>query len=271
VSLSSWGEPHIISLTRGTIKQEAPMGGWIKLHRDITDHWIFNFDEPDKGLAWIYILSKANHKPNKFKIKNTLIEVDRGQLAMSQSTLQKQFKWSQNKLKRFLKLLKNERMISFETNALTTIITICNYNDYQVIDNSDERPDERTNERPGERSANDQANDKQECKNEKNDKNKDIKEKNEVAYQDGINVQAWNEFEQHRKQIKKPLSNLARTKAMNLIKGFTQEEQQVCIDNSIQSRWAGLFPNKIPKPKEPDFDGFSHVNTMTLEESERSW
>ena len=57
-----------------------------------------------------------------------------------------------------------------------------------------------------------------------------------------VNVQAWKEFEQHRKEINKPLSDMARTKAANSLKDFNHDEQQTAIDTSIQNRWSGLFP-----------------------------
>jgi len=60
----------------------------------------------------------------------------------------------------------------------------------------------------------------------------------------GLNVKAWGEFEQHRKDMKKPLTDTARTKAANQIYQLTQKEQQETVDRSIQSRWAGLFPEK---------------------------
>ena len=65
---------------------------------------------------------------------------------------------------------------------------------------------------------------------------------------EGLNLNAWNEFEVHRKQMNKPLSDLARTKAANQIKHLTHDEQQAVIDVSIQSRWTGLFPKKSSTP-----------------------
>jgi hypothetical protein len=59
-----------------------------------------------------------------------------------------------------------------------------------------------------------------------------------------INVEAWAEFEQHRRDIRQPLTNQARTKAANQLQGLTPQQQQACIDKSIQARWAGLFPEK---------------------------
>lgn len=63
-----------------------------------------------------------------------------------------------------------------------------------------------------------------------------------------INASAWAEFEQHRRDIRKPLTDLARDKAANQLQGMSFAEQQSCIDRSIQSRWAGLFPEKTAKP-----------------------
>jgi phage replication O-like protein O len=60
-----------------------------------------------------------------------------------------------------------------------------------------------------------------------------------------INRDAWEEFEQHRKEIGKPLTDLARTKAANQLGELSPDEQQQCIDRSIQARWAGLFPEKV--------------------------
>jgi len=62
-----------------------------------------------------------------------------------------------------------------------------------------------------------------------------------------VNVVAWDEFEQHRKEIKKPLSDLARNKAANSLCDLSQEQQQKVIDYSIQGRYTGLFPDIIKK------------------------
>ncbi|MBK1649550.1 hypothetical protein CKO36_13320 [Rhabdochromatium marinum] len=50
--------------------------------------------------------------------------------------------------------------------------------------------------------------------------------------------------EQHRRKMGKPLTDLARTKAANRLQDLSPEEQQQCIDTSIQARWSGLFPEK---------------------------
>lgn len=74
-------------------------------------------------------------------------------------------------------------------------------------------------------------------------KEKDKKEK--WIPPDWLNLGAWSEFESHRKEIKKPLTDLSRTKAANQLQGLDHKQQQQVINKSIQSRWAGLFPESI--------------------------
>lgn len=68
---------------------------------------------------------------------------------------------------------------------------------------------------------------------------------------DWINPNSWKEFEQHRRDMRQPLTDLARTKAANTLKALTFEQQQACIDMTIQNRWKGLFPEQHKtKPQE---------------------
>lgn len=157
------------------------MSGWIKLHRSIKEHFIYDFSEPDKALAWIDILLSASYADSKVKIKTTLFDVKKGQWLVSQVTLQTRWKMSQNKVKRLLNLLKNDGMIDVETNALTSIITICNYNNYQ----DDERTDEQPNERAGEREADDQSNDIKRSKQIKK-----VNNTNKLPYL-GLDLSSW--------------------------------------------------------------------------------
>jgi hypothetical protein len=123
------------------------MSGWICLHREIQKHWIWSFDEPEKTLAWMDLLLSASHSGGEFLVKGVVVKCEIGQVAMSQVTLQKRWNWSQNKVKRFLKLLEKHGMIVFSTNDLTTLITICNYRKFQDDERADERPNERADER----------------------------------------------------------------------------------------------------------------------------
>lgn len=56
-----------------------------------------------------------------------------------------------------------------------------------------------------------------------------------------INKKSWEEFEAHRKEIKKPLTDLARIKNAEVLKNCSHDEQKQIIDKTIANRWTGLF------------------------------
>jgi hypothetical protein len=60
----------------------------------------------------------------------------------------------------------------------------------------------------------------------------------------GLNIKAWLEFVQHRKEIRKPLTKLAISKNMNVMLTMDSDEQQLSVDRTIANRWTGIFPEK---------------------------
>ena len=107
--------------------------GWISLNRELMNHWVWDC-EFSAGQAWVDLLLYANHSHAKLMIKGQLIELSRGQQARSELTLSKAWKWSRNKVRRFLKNLEKDGMIELKSGHLTTVITICNYDTFQSGD-----------------------------------------------------------------------------------------------------------------------------------------
>lgn len=108
------------------------MQGYIKLHRSILDNTIFKCKPFSKGQAWITLLLLTNHKEGYINVKNgELIKIERGECGYSELALADLFGWSRGKVKRFLELLKSEKMIHQKIVANRTIISIINYDNYQ--------------------------------------------------------------------------------------------------------------------------------------------
>ena len=61
------------------------MAGWIKIHRDIAKHWIFQ--DAEKFKWWIDLLLMASFEDNKTLVGDRLVEVKRGQQIISLSFL----------------------------------------------------------------------------------------------------------------------------------------------------------------------------------------
>ena len=75
------------------------MEGWVKLHRKIQDHWLWQDKPFDKRSAWIDMLLMANHDDNKFLLGNVLVEVQRGSFITSELKLMERWGWSKTKVR----------------------------------------------------------------------------------------------------------------------------------------------------------------------------
>ena len=110
------------------------MAGWIKIHRDCLDHWLYNEYRPlTKREAWENILLWANFDERKVLIRGQLIDCKRGQLLYSIDTYAEKFVWSASQVRTFFDLLKKDGMIKCEGLKYTTRLTICNYDNYQEL------------------------------------------------------------------------------------------------------------------------------------------
>lgn len=106
--------------------------GWIALHRNIRDHWVYQEKRVfSKYEAWLDLLMDANHQNNKFLFDGQLIEVNRGEFITSVRQLCERWGWSNTKVNRFLKMLEDDQMLIRKSDSKKTVITIVNYDFYQ--------------------------------------------------------------------------------------------------------------------------------------------
>lgn len=216
--------------------------GWIKLYRQLQDCWIWLDKDPfDKRSAWVDLLLTANHSDKKILFNGELITVKRGQILTSVRKLSAKWKWSVNKVYRFLKLLESDKMLQKESDKDRTLLTIINYSIFQcceytngnTYENTNGNSDEYTSETPTETVTNTPTEHKQECKeykNEKNVKNDKKERKGQAVYypNDELLNNAFKEFVTMRNKIKKPLATKqALTRMMNKI------EKLSCGDNDL--------------------------------------
>ncbi len=106
--------------------------GWFIIARSLLEHWIWLDKEPFcRRAAWIDLIALANHTDSKQMIRGKVIETKRGEVNRSIRWLAERWHWSRSKVERFLKLLEKEGMLSHETRQNETVLTICNYCDWQ--------------------------------------------------------------------------------------------------------------------------------------------
>lgn len=219
-------------------------GGWIKLHRSIIDHWIF--EDAIKLKWWIYLLAVVNHEPKKVLIKNTLVDCDRGQTVRSLESLALKWLVTKKTVKTFLDLLQRDNMIVLENIKISTRITICNYDSYQDTVNATDTPSKR-----------DLPINKNE-KNDKNEKNKGFDFSN-FSESEVVILKKWLDYKHVRKESYKTQESfeLMAKKLFDLSRGDESKALKI-IEQSMANNWAGLFELKntgvlksehVPVPK----------------------
>lgn len=105
--------------------------GWIKISRDLPNHWLWQDAERLKW--WLDLLFMASWEESKVLHDTHLITLERGQMIASISFLASRWKKSEHTVIKFLKILESEEMIVRSVlHRQTPILTICNYAKYQA-------------------------------------------------------------------------------------------------------------------------------------------
>jgi len=108
------------------------MQGYIFLHRQVKENWIWKDKPFSKGQAWVDILLRVNHKPAKVPIGNQIVEVEKGQTIWSVKDMSNEWGWSRKKVDNFLNTLQTDCMIAQKRTTKYTLITVENWESYQV-------------------------------------------------------------------------------------------------------------------------------------------
>jgi hypothetical protein len=140
------------------------MTGWVKLYRSLAEHELWLAEPFTYGQAWADLVMCTNHAPGSFMVKRQRVALERGQIGWSEITMTQRWKWSRGKVRRFLKRLESDGMIKQQTGHLTSVITICNYNEYQGEPKQDGTSDSTADGTPDGHLTVHETVHKQECK-----------------------------------------------------------------------------------------------------------
>jgi paraquat-inducible protein B len=114
------------------------MEGWIKIHRKILENPIVCKDSETLSI-WIYILLNATHKEIPALFKGKKITLQKGQLITGILSISKRLKINKDKIQRTLKCFETDKQIEQQTSNQNRLITIVNWNEYQEIDNQNDK------------------------------------------------------------------------------------------------------------------------------------
>ena len=161
------------------------MAGWIKVYRDIENHWLWEDKPFSRGQAFINLLLMVNHQDKKILFNGDLIEVKRGSRITSLRQLGENWGWSRTKVKKFLEQLERDNMITVKSDSKKTVVSIENYSLYQ--DNKSSEVTVKSHSNDSEMTEKDHSNDTEMTLK---DTNKNDKEyiKNEEERKEGKEV-----------------------------------------------------------------------------------
>ena len=111
--------------------KNKPIPNFFHVNRELlnSDRWL---SEPfTRGQAWVDIFGLAQHTPSFIRVRGIKVDIKRGQLGYSQVTLSKRWKWSRNKVRRYLEELEKNGDIEQENTGVTTLITVKKYDIWQ--------------------------------------------------------------------------------------------------------------------------------------------
>lgn len=213
------------------------------------------FSERD---AWSWVVGTAQWKNTVIRsTKGINVTVRRGQLFSSVRFMADKFKWSKDRVVRFLRRFTLWGNISVETVSGQNLITVCNYEYYQ----SDKDDVEHTVEHTHKDAKRDRLQDKdkestkegiKESKKKKKERGDDLfpipvgVKPDDFFLPDWIDPIDWTDFVEMRKTIKQPMTPRAAKLIINKLekmKGQGHDISQI-LEKSITNNWRDVYEPK---------------------------
>lgn len=108
------------------------MSGWYRMHRGWMAHAVFRDEEYSRRDAFLWMIEEAAFKPTQVHGPTGTIALERGQFSHSLRYMAAAWKWTEPRVRRYLKSTQDAKIIDAATVAGQSVITICNYDLYQA-------------------------------------------------------------------------------------------------------------------------------------------
>ena len=103
--------------------------GWIKVDRDIVDHWIFH--DAEYFRAWMLILLMANHEEHTVMIDKKPVKIPPGAFHSSLTILAQRLGWTKSRVLRYTQRLEMDAMLRTKRTSHGTTFFVENWGKYQ--------------------------------------------------------------------------------------------------------------------------------------------
>lgn len=122
------------------------MAGWIKISKDIVNHWLWQEKPFSKGQAWIDLLVNTAWKDSVRLVRGIRVEYHRGDVCLSVREMCERWGWSNGKTIRYLNELETAQQITQQKSNVINTYSIINYDKYQVNNTTDNTTNDTTND-----------------------------------------------------------------------------------------------------------------------------
>lgn len=228
------------------------MAGWIKISRDIVNHWLWQDKPFSRGQAWIDLLLMAAWKERIFFVRGIRVEQRRGDVCLSVREMCERWHWSNGKVIRFLNELETAQQITQQKSNVINTISIVNYDKYQMDNTTDETPnqtaDETTNGTTNGTTIEELKNNKEVKPLKENQEKKTSKMQFDLAkYGDGWDalIGQWLAYKSSRRQSYKSQASVdILFKKLQTLSNGDLAKARMIVEQSIGNNWSGLFTLK---------------------------
>lgn len=108
------------------------MEGYFVISRKLLEDEMYLSERFSRGQAWIDLIGLAAFKDTIIYKRGIKIDVPRGCLATSTLWLASRWGWHRETVSKFLDILQDRQQIRQQKSRITTLISICNYEQYQL-------------------------------------------------------------------------------------------------------------------------------------------
>ena len=85
-----------------------------------------------------------------------------------------------------------------------------------------------------------------------------------------LSEELWEDFKEHRKLLRKPLTPLAATRILKTLNevatDYSEAEARQCLDTSIANGWLGVFPPKAQTATSPRYQSLDERNQSVFDD-----
>jgi hypothetical protein len=234
------------------------MSGYLRVQRDRFGHKLFRASKTNpfcRGYAWDWMIAQACWRATTYDIRGKTVTVERGQFVASPDEMAEAWGWARTSVQRFLSRLQTDHMIGQETGHNKTIITICNYNKYQVdASESGQESGRNSGHKAGTKRA------AKERREEGEEKEEGKKESARDALAGVVGEERAAAFIAHRKALRAPMTPHAGKLLAKKLAAMS--DPGAAVDRAIERGWKRAFDDDSTvtpfrgKPNEPGLDDY---------------